>query len=350
MQYDTTLTRDELRRTVTAIEPRWGLREAEPTPSEAGHHALYRVGLDTPEGTVECYLKATPEGKDATLGLEARILTILNDRMALPVPEVHGLVERGDGLPTPAVLLDALPGQAISRTEPSALTASQHRRVARDVGRHLATLHAVDAVDSFGCLQSDGPTLGGERPSGDPEELSVRDPATDWRALLREWADAELDGLEDGRFSDLVPAMEQTLHERIDGLRGPFDPALARIDQSLENLLVDDSRVTGLIDWEFTMATTPAYDAVHVAASLAGGPFVFAPSVVDRRELVFEGLLDGYGERAAEHVEQIRANRECYELLCAVRAMANLADWYGMLGLTDETDEAAAALRREVGD
>ena len=348
MEYDTTLTRTELDRIVAEIEPAWRVRMAEATPSDVGHHVVYRLDIETPDGERACYLKATPPEKDGMVDLEARLLALLEARTDLPVPTVYGVVDAHDELPAPFLLLEAVNGDATPRIDPSTVSPAAHRRLARDTGRCLARLHEIDAVDAYGFLARDEAPLDGGRPGGTPDSLTVADPVTDWRERLREWTTETVAGLEASRFADLAPEAEATLDARIDDLDGPFDPVLARVDQSLENVLADEDGLTGLIDWEFTVAATPAYDLVHVGYGLAGGPFVFAPTVADRRSTVFEALLDGYAERDPDRATQARTNWGCYELLFVLRAMTNLTEWFPMVGLGEQTDEAAAALRTEV--
>ena len=83
--------------------------------------------------------------------------------------------------------------------------------------------------------------------------------------------------------------------------------------------------------------------------SLYCSPFAYAPTVRDRRALVRDALLEGYRDAGGGAVvDQFHANRDCYELLSAVRAMAHLEDWYRMLGLEAEIPAAATAVRTEV--
>lgn len=348
MTYDTELTQTELRCMVEAVESNWRIAAATAAASEAGHHAVYNLDVETPEGVRECYLKATPEEKPGTLSLEARLLAIVGAQSDVPVSSVHGVVDEGDELRAPFVLMAAMPGEARSRLVTGSLPLDRHRALARDVGRHLAGLHAIDAVDAFGFLRTDDGTLRGDAPSGDPASVAVTDPTANWRKCLEEWATAEVDGLHGGRFHDLAPAISDALDDRIAEVTGPFEPVLARVDQSLENLLSTDGSANALLDWEFTIAATPAYDVVAVADSLTGGPYRHAPAVTDRYDAVLDAVCDGYATRDPAVVAQVRANRDCYELLATVRAMANLEPWYASLELSDQVDAAADALRAAV--
>lgn len=347
MQYDTALSRNELRRTVAAISPSWRVRDA--TAAEAGHHSVYRLAVETPDGIRDCYLKATPEGKPPSVDLEARLLATLDCHTGLPVPSVHGIVDEHDDLHAPFVLLEAMPGTAEPRTGLASLPDDRLRRIARDTGRYLAELHSLDAVDAYGFLASDGPALHGERPSGAFGTVAVADPVSDWHERLYDWADGTLAALDGTRFADVAPAAEPVLEAEIDAVDGPFEPTLARIDDALENVLLADDEVTAMLDWEFSIAATPGYDVVNVAWSLAGGPYLFASDVPDRRALVRAALLSGYRDRGGETVvERSRANRDCYELLSALRSMTHLEQWFQLFDLDGEIDAAASNLRAEV--
>lgn len=217
--------------------------------------------------------------------------------------------------------------------------------------------HAVDAVDAFGFLTYDGPPLSGGVPAGDFPSVAVVEPTPGWRERLDGWAQDTLPDIEDTRFADVIPEVRPVLTSQVDAVEGPFEPALARVDQSIENVLVADGELTAWIDWEFTIAATPAYDLCCVAWSLAGGPYQSDPDVPDRRPLVREALFEGYadapvhGERSpAAIVEQARANRACYELLSTLRSMEHIEGWFELFDLGDQVDRAARDLRAELAD
>jgi hypothetical protein len=153
------------------------------------------------------------------------------------------------------------------------------------------------------------------------------------------------------------PRYGPVLASEVDAVAGPFEPALARVDQSIENVLVAGDELTAWIDWEFTIAATPAYDLFCVAWSLAGGPYQFDADVPDRRLLVRDALFEGYadapvhGERPpSDIVEQARTNQACYELLSTLRSMEHLEGWYQLFDLDGQVDRTARELREELAD
>lgn len=347
MHYDTELAADELDRMIGEIAPTADVLEA--TPVDFGHHIVYRLVVEMPEAERVCYLKATPEGKSATLKVEARILAILGEHTDIPVPGVYGVVDEHEGVLAPYVLLEAIPGDVRFRQELADVSDDVLRHIAKASGRYLAELHALDAVDAFGFLGCNDPTLHGGRPSGALDSIGVADPVEDWKEWYSESAHRELEALEGTMFADVASEVAPVVDTRIDGLKGPFDPVLARIDQSLEQIVLRDGAVQGLLDWEFTIASTPVDDFINVSRSLAGGPYLFAPDMPDKREFVLEAVLEGYEAQGGRSVaDQLQANRDCYELVATLRSMVHLEDWYRLFDLDDRIEPAAERLRDDL--
>lgn len=347
MHYETELAAEVLDRMVGEIAPNADIKEA--TPVEFGHHTVYRLVVEMPEAERVCYLKATPKGKSATVKVEARILAILGEHTDIPVPGVYGVVDEQEGIPAPYVLLEAVPGDVRFREELAEISDDVLHHLARSSGRYLAELHSLDAVDAFGFLGCNEPVLHGDRPSGALNSIGVADPVEDWKEWYRESADRELEALEGTRFADLASEVGPVVDTRIDGLEGPFDPVLARIDQSFEQIVIRDGDVQGLLDWEFTIASTPVDDLINVSRSLAGGPYLFAPDMPDKREFVLEAVVDGYEAEGGRSVaDQVQANRDCYELVATLRSMVHLEDWYRLFDLDNRIEPAASRLREDL--
>ena len=330
-----------------AVDPAWELREER--PADGGYLPVHHLVVDTPAGTRRVVLKAAPDGDGHGVDLEARLLRILGEHTAIPVPTVLGAVDESgvDDLPTPFVCMAQVPGRTVERSAVGDLSGATVEGLARASGRYLAELHSLDVVDGFGFLAApDSPTLRGGRPPTTPDQIVVGDPASFWRTRLEEWAEETLDRAAETRFGDLVPDLRPVLEREIDAIEGPFEPVLARVDNSIENLRYDPATgtVEGVLDWAFTIAATPAYDLVHVELSLAGGLWRFVPSAPDHAATVRPALLDGYEEGAstAAAVRRLAANRSCYELLSLCRATHLFDDWPGLRGASAEQESAAA--------
>lgn len=343
------LTHDAITDIVQRIEPTWTVREA--TLATAGYHLVYHLDIETGDGSRQCVLKATPPEGDPVCGEEARMLAVLGAHTDLPVPEVLGVVDDDPDLPTPLFLASELPGANDDRTALAEFSDAEIEALGRSTGRHLARLHGLDAVDGYGFVGVDtAGTLDGGRPDAAREAITVEEPTDSWETYVREERDRVLGVLEETRFDDIAPEVEPTLDAYVEDLSGDFWPVLGRIDQSLDNVLTDpDTReVTGLLDWEFCVATTPGYDIEFVAESLSGGHLTLLPEYPDPRDALREAILAGYREAGGEAVvEQFRANRECYELLTHLHAMLNFDPWFDDIDVVDVTDEQRAAAARE---
>jgi aminoglycoside phosphotransferase (APT) family kinase protein len=354
MTTNRTLPHETIAAIVQQIEPTWTVEES--TVEPAGHHITYFLTVETPTGTEQCVLKATPEEEDPVCDDESRMLAIIDAHTGLPVPEVLGVIDEDDALPTPLFLAAELPGINENRTALSTFPASQIDELARSTGRHLAALHDLDAVEGFGFVDIDpDERLQGGKPSSSLDQISVADPVDTWRGYLDHEYDRMLDRFDGHRFEDMVPTIQPAFETCTEVLGGKQDPVITRIDQSLDNQVLDPATgaVTGLLDWEFCVAATPAYDIAFVVDSLAGGHLPYLPNEPDHREQILTGVLAGYCEAGGEAVvERFRANRACYELLSLTHKLLNFEFWFDAMDIVDVTDEqrsaAADALRERI--
>lgn len=349
MTDDRTADSDTIRRMVQQIEPNWRVVEA--TPATAGQHIVYLLTVDTGDGPQECVLKATPEGKPATCDVEARVLAIVAEHTSVPVPGVFGVVDEHPDLPAPFFLSSREAGDDFDRTGLGELPDGRVDALARSSGRHLAGLHALDAVDDYGYLgvEYDDPLAGGQ-PSADTDQLVVADPAGCWTDCLRASVEGVVAGLDETRFADLRTTVEPAVEAAIEAVDDPDDPAVCRIDHSLDNVLVDPETgaVTSVLDWEFQFAGTPAYDLAFVERSLAGGSWSFTPDGPDRHERIRSGLVAGY--RAAggtEVANRFVANRATYALLVDCHELFNFEAALDVFDVAEPDREAAADRLRE---
>lgn len=348
------LTDETIAAIVQHVEPAWDLKRAR--PSTAGGHIVYHLDVATGAGTRQCILKATPTEQSPTCDEEARLLAILDRQTELPVPEVLGVIDEHEQFPTPLLLTAALPGGNYDRTALADFEDDAIRTLARSTGQHLAELHAFDAVDAYGFVGVEPrETLDGGRPSAGSAQITVQDPAADWPEYLDSEASRVVPALEETRFGDLAPSVRPVLEDGIEALTGPFEPVIGRIDQSLDNVIVDpeSTAVRGLLDWEFCVAVTRVYDLAFVEHSLSGGHWSYLPELPDHRETIHDSMIEGYCEVSQESVgRQVADNYDYYRLLAEVHSMCTFESWFTDLdivaGNDEQLDAAAAALRTRV--
>jgi hypothetical protein len=343
---DRTLPRDAVERMVAEIRPNYKVADA--TLADDGHTSVYFLTVETTEGHREVVLKATPDGEPRGVGMEARLTTVLSERTSIPVPSVHGAVEHHDDLRAPFFLMEAVEGADLSFEETPALSDDALERTARETGRYLAQLHALDAVDVFGQVTVEGQAPGGDRPPTHLDGLAVWEPSDSWPDRLDAWVDDHLEVLEGSRFDDLVPALDDHLAREVEALSGPFEPVLGRVDHGVHNLLVDAAtgEIEAMLDWAFTLAVPPTYDLSCVEYGLSASVLAPLPDATDRQDLVREALCAGYRAEAGGLPERYREHRQCYQLLSRVLSMTHLAA--DIASVPEEGyDAVAAALRRE---
>lgn len=349
---DRELTTAQIDRMVTSIRPDWRVREA--SLENSGHNSIYHLVIDTTAGVRECVLKAaTPaHPRPADVATEARYVAILRDNTTIPVPDVFGVVDDHDGVPAPFFLMERRSGTSVADDEVGTLSDAVLRRIAHDIGMYFAQLHGLD-IDTRGrfgdCVDYDGsPSLRGERPSGNPSQLTFRGGYRSWHAQLRDWIDAHLDQLAETQFSDLTPAVRSTLNDRLDALPSSFSPVLSRMDQTPANLLVDpeSGTIQAMLDWETPRSLPPTYDLAITEYYLAGGPWMALPNTPDRRTLVRDALLAGY-RREATVPKGLTAHRDCVQLDTLVMWSTRLdhGDWSVPSG---QREAAAAGLRTAI--
>jgi aminoglycoside phosphotransferase (APT) family kinase protein len=343
---DRRLQRETVERMVAEIRPGWTVTDA--ALADDGHTSVYLLSVETDAGTRDVVLKATPDDEPRGVGMEARLLTVLAERTSIPVPTVYGAVGRHDDLRAPFFLMDGVEGADLSFTDTPTLSDAALERTARETGRHLGELHALDAVDRFGQVTLEGAAPGGDRPPTTPDDLTVWEPTDAWPARLGAWVDDHLAVLEGSRFDDLVPALDAHLAREVDALSGPFSPALGRIDHGVNNLRLDPETgaVRAVLDWGFTLAVPPTYDLSVVDYALSGRVLAALPDAPDRAALVREGLCAGYREAAGTLPGGYREHRQLYQLLSRVLSMTHVAA--DITAVPEEHyDAVAAALRRE---
>lgn len=348
---DRVIPRETLVRMVEIIDSEWTVREAK--LAESGYTSVYYLTIETQAQQRECVLKATPDGNHHGIDTEARLLTILRSETSIPVPKVLGAVDAHDGVPTPFFLMEAVPGTSVSRRNIDRLSETTIKHIVRSVGEHLGELHALDAVDGFGELTCDRTrTLRGNPPSASTDQVAVSDATRSWPTLVRTWAEAALDQQSSGRFADVTPRIRPAIHERIDGLSGPFRPVIGHTDQEFDNVFfdADSGEVTAIIDWAFALAVTPAYDLVCAEWSLSGGVGSLLPSTLDCRHLVRQSLTDGYRRTARQaDLDRFYQHRTLYESLALLESMNNLEDWLADAP-DDQIDRAAERARTRIDD
>ena len=319
------------------VDPEWELERTD--PAERGFCSVYRVVLASDGVPQDRYLKVSPDGGRWGIPDEARVQAVLDAHTSIPVPEVYGVVDDHNDLPSPFYLMQALPGEELAYECVSRFDDHVLRRLARETGEYLGELHSVPAVDRFGHVRHDDSDRCGGAPDGDPTTLTVGDPYETWPVSLRAYLDRELDRHADSPFAVLTSELREWFSDGISDVVGPFEPVLGRNDHGLHNLLIDPDTgaITGMLDWGYTLAVPAAFDFEFAVYLYSGAFLAGVPAVSDRRSLVREAMLEGYRTTAPDRVEAVSSPEPLYEVVAMVRIMND----FQHLSVPNGAEEAA---------
>jgi hygromycin-B 7''-O-kinase len=229
------------------------------------------------------------------LDKEAYLLDLVRSRLSLPVPEI---VHVGQA----ALVMTLLPGR------PARFSGDDPLEVSRQLGALLRELHTI-TFDSFGYI-----------------ETRVTSPVPSNVEYMRRRVDRKV--------RSGPPGLQDALIRYFANGEGAFvgceTPVLCHNDAHDANVLVEDGRITGLVDWENAVAADPLLDLAKAWAFSDG-----------RSQETLEALIDGYGPLRADW-------REAFDLY-VVDHLLELGVWFAQLGVTDPLPELEGYLARRVG-
>lgn len=333
---------DEVREAITAVLPEVAVRDA--AGVEEGKNTVYFVTSDASGGGAsadhpDLVLKVGTHHFAAGCRAEPYVLDAVAKRTGIPVPEVYGTGHlRGD----PYFLAEYVPGvnpaTDSERLGPRCLAPETFERVCVEAGRNLGELHDALPADGWGML-------GVERATGDLE--FVRE-FPDWPSYCEAWLSSSVERLEETRFADLVPALEERATSAAAELRehGPFDPVVSHGDYRLGNLLLDPDAApvtAAVIDWATPTAVPAVHDLAVTEAVLLDWPEFDA----DRQQSLREQFYDGYREVNARLLNRdgFEAHRRICRFGARLRLMVNLRE--EMTGRSEAAVDARAREHRE---
>ena len=212
----------------------------------------------------------------------------------VPVPEI---VYTTQGL----LLMTRLPGR------PARFTDGDPVEVSRQLGGLLRELHTI-TFDSYGYI-----------------ETRVTSPVPTNSEYMRRRVDRKVRS----GPPDLRDSLDRYFAEREAAFEGCETAVLCHNDAHDANVLVEDGRITGIIDWENAVAADPVFDLAKAWAFSDG-----------RSDETLAALLDGYGSLRADW-------RDAFELY-VVDHLLELWVWFAQLGVTDPLPELETYLARRV--
>lgn len=209
----------------------------------------------------------------------------------IPIPELLVLDESCTRFPYAFVIMTRLPGETVYDSW-SGLDARTREQLAFAAGRYLALLHE-HSLPGFGSLSR---LAEGGFPT--------------WTAYLSDYVARH------SRRAREEELLDASATARIERLLARFQPLLAAVtegrllhgDYHFENILQQDGRITGIIDFEWAMAGDPAFDC-RIDETLAECPGSVEP---------FYAGYASVAPLAADH----RLKADFYRLLLCLESIA----------------------------
>jgi len=243
-------------------------RVAELSQMEGGwsRHTWAATVSDPDAGELEVIVRVRPPGAllDTDLAQEFRTYRALVDT-PVPTPSLHGMVDAGDTpFDGPFFVMERLPGRSPNVWRPRERKLLEadwggDRGYARDLVDALAAIHALPAAAVEGAVV-----------------------ARDFAATLDHWQGVQS---EQALVDD--PVVEEAYAWARSREPDPVAPRLVHGDYRIGNCLIDDGRVTGVLDWELSFVGDPRFDLGYVALDYHAGKFAKPGSP----------LLNGVAER-----------------------------------------------------
>lgn len=215
----------------------------------------YAIDVDDPdrEGLARYIGRVRPEDSvlDTDLGQEFEIYRVLEGE-PVPAPRVYGYEPSADTpFGGPYFLMERLSGEGLNvwrRPDRELLEAdwAAGRGIAEDFVDGMAAIHAVA-----------------------PEKLAGVVAPRDFRGTVGRWREI----YEDVRLVP-DPIVEEAYAWLLDNEPDPVEPRLVHGDYRIGNCLVDDGRMTGVLDWELAYIGDPRFDLGYMALPYSAGRFI----------------------------------------------------------------------------
>ncbi len=246
-------------------------------------HSYGMTVSDPKAGELQLVIRVRPAGAilDNDLGQEFRTYSLLTDE-PVPTPHVHGMDASPDTpFGGPFFVMDRLPGSDLNvwrRRDREALAADWNgdRGIATDLVDHLVVIHGVPA-----------------------ERVSGAVTARDFLQTLAFWH----------RVQDKVglvrdPVVEEAYRWCAQHEPRPVDACLVHGDYRIGNCLVDDGRVTGVLDWELSFVGDWRFDLGYMSLRYHAGKFVNPGSELLNAVADHDWFYDRYASLTGHEVDR----------------------------------------------
>lgn len=257
-------------------------------------------------------LKVYPDSLQWKMQKEATVLSLVQDRLSVPVPHLLLADDSKRLLDLNFILMTRLEGAILGRLEPT-LASRQLASAYNQIGRLLREFHRIP-MDAFGYIGANG----------------IQTPHASNQAYLTFQFDRKLKEFRDrGGDGSLAQRVARYAADQAHLLNACTGPVLCHNDLHAGNLLADTTeeavRLTGVLDFEGALAGDPLMDVAKALYYLG--------------EDTENALLEGYGDTGRQHWSETLDLYHLYFVL-------ELWCWMAQIGNRQPLDKLASDLER----
>jgi aminoglycoside phosphotransferase (APT) family kinase protein len=274
---------------------------------------------------------APDDGRQLKKG--ASVYNHLTETDGIPVPQVYVVETDPSDIPSPYTVVEHIGGDELTSI-PQFKSFSRESKctLVREMGRILGRLHTETRYDAYGSISVD--TDG---------SLSVDGETSDWTTYYREMYEEYVTKGEGSPVDELAQEALDFFNSAVVDIDPEDGPVLLHGDFTPDNLIIEDSRVQAVLDWEHATAGRHTKEAWEVEENVVN---IFASEEV--RSDLRDSLWAGYAETAT-----VSDSFEAMKHLFAVGEFTKIGRIYSVLSNVVEvvdTDEFVSRSEQELSD
>lgn len=213
-------------------------------------HAVFVVELEDREVAIAyCY----EEVLEHRFEVAAETTELVDEKTNVPAPEVISVDLSKEDVPYMYYVMEKIEGKAMSvyggTPDFRRFSREKKAKILKQVGKYLGEIHSEIQFSKHGNIRYDL----------EKKELTV-EKCSDWPEAFREILSEQIQDIKDGRFSDLIPQIQEIIDDYIHIVDREFQPVLVHHDCLPQNVMVDGDQVKAIVDWERAASGHKEYD------------------------------------------------------------------------------------------
>lgn len=284
---------------------------------------VLKVHTNKEEGFSEGYR----DDQKARFRAEARVYELVSRNTDVPSPEIVHTDFSEEKADHQFYIMERIEGDNLDAVKDD-LTAGELEDILYRYGRMLGEIHSSVELESYGLLvEEDG--------------LDYLEEGATWKESFRK----VIDNMEDiiRERWDRPPELRTDPQRMVQNLPVNPAPRLIHSDNRLENVLVQDSEITGFLDWSFTRSGHALYDLARAEYLLIDYDLQLSDRGEDELEHFRKSLMDGYSRE--NDLGEYGRYRPVYRYVTVLWIMAGFPNWS-----SDWSEERRNRFRQELLD